>query len=68
MYNQLDFIESKIKDSQFTQKMINQKLEGHYRLIKKHNRKILWYTNFETFIEVIILIIQMCYLKRLVNK
>jgi hypothetical protein len=48
--------------------MINDKSRGHFKIVKDHNKNIVQYSIIETVLMIAIVLIQMFYLKSLVNK
>lgn len=52
----------------FNQKMLNRKFESHYQSTKKHNRNITFYSILETVMMSIILLVQLYYIKNLIEK
>jgi hypothetical protein len=67
LYNQIDSIDNMVKDIRFTQRMLSDKMRGHFKIVKVHNKNIVRYNIIETVVMSLIVLIQMFYLKKLVN-
>jgi hypothetical protein len=68
LYSKIDLADSKMKEFAFANKMLARKIEGHFEIAGLHNGKIFWYSIMETILMVVILIIQLLYIKNLLNK
>ena len=57
-----------IREIQFNQKMLNRKFESHYDSTNKHNKNITFWSMLETGVMSVILVIQLFYIKSLVEQ
>jgi len=56
-----------VREIHFNQKMLNRKFESHYETTNKHNKNITFWSMLETGMMSAILIIQLFYIKSLVE-
>jgi len=67
IFKDVDIINNGIREIHFNQKMLNRKFESHYDSTKKHNHNITFWSMLETGLMSFILIIQLFYIKSLVE-
>ncbi len=68
MLSDVERVDNGINEIQFNQKMLNRKFETHYEDTIKHNKNITFWSMLETGLMSAILIIQLFYIKSLVEQ
>lgn len=66
--NDVERVYNGFREIHFNQKMLNRKFETHYDTTNKHNKNITFWSMLETGMMSAILIIQLFYIKSLVEQ
>jgi hypothetical protein len=68
MDKKVNAVESKMNEFYVNKKMEMRKYEGHFELSRQHNSSIMTYSLLETIIMIVILVVQLYYLRSIFNK
>lgn len=68
LLSDVERVNNGIREIHFNQKMLNRKFETHYDTTNKHNKNITFWSMLETGLMSAILIVQLFYIKSLVEQ